>query len=357
MKRTAVVTVVVAALAACADKSDDQFRDEVVGGMHELVGTELADLVQAARDLQAAAPSHAWDAMADAVAIARMRDAWRRTRIAYEHVEAVTAPLFPALDLSLDARYDDYLALIGPAGDHALFDANGVTGMHGIERILYAPQIRPEIIAFESALPGYEPAAYPASDGDAALFKTALAQKLVDDAVALHQRWQPAAIDIGAAYQGLVGLMNEQQAKIELAATGAEESRYADITLFDLRNNLAGTKGIYETFRPWIQARTTATDLTIVARFRALTTLYYGTPGDALPRVPDDWSSDDPTPADLGTPFGMLWQAVHDNVDAGRQGSIVFEMNQVAMVLGFPEFIADPADGLALPAVDPGSRR
>jgi iron uptake system component EfeO len=341
MKQCAVLIVLATGVSACSDKSDAEFRAEVIAAMQATVKDELDDLVQAARDLQMAAPSHAWDELGDAVALAQMRDAWRRTRIAYEHVEGATAPLFGALDLALDARYDEYLEVLGPGGDHALFDAAGVTGMHGIERILYALDTRQEIVEFEQTLDGYEPAAFPVSDGEAIEFKTGLAQKLLDDASALRAGWQPAAINIGAAYQGLVGLMNEQQRKIDLAATGAEESRYANATLFDLRNNLAGTKGIYDTFRPWIQARAMTSDDAIVAKFRALTTLYGGPPGDALPRVPSGWSSEHPTSGDLATTFGMLWQAVHDNVNASKTGSIVFEMNQVAMTLGFPEFVAD----------------
>ncbi|HMG55197.1 MAG TPA: EfeM/EfeO family lipoprotein [Kofleriaceae bacterium] len=341
MKRTAVLTALAAASPACTGKSDDEYRAEVIAEMHAVIGIELDDLVQASHELQAAAPTHAWSETADAIEIAQMRDAWRRTRIAYEHIEGATAPLFGDLDYTLDARYDDYLEKLGPDGDRELFDATGVTGMHGIERILYANDIRPEIVAFEVTLPGYVPAAFPRTDDEAIAFKTELAQKLVDDAEALHDQWQPAAIDIGAAYQGLVGLMNEQKDKINVAATGAEESRYADITLFDLRNNLAGTKGVYESFRPWIQARALTSDDMIVARFRALTTLYGGTPGDALPRVPRGWDSEHPTPDELDTPFGRLWQAVHDNVNASQQGGIVFEMNRVAVVLGFPEFIAE----------------
>jgi len=341
MKHAAMLTVLAAASPACTGKTDAEYRADVIAEMHDAIGAELDDLVQASHDLQTAAPSHAWSETADAVEIAMMRDAWRRTRMAYEHIEGATTPLFGDLDYTMDARYDDYLARLGPDGDRALFDASGVTGMHGIERILYAHDIRPEIIAFEATLPGYMPAAFPRTDAEAIAFKTELVGKLVDDADLLRDQWQPAAIDIGAAYQGLVGLMNEQKDKINAAVTGAQESRYADITLFDLRNNLAGTKGVYESFRPWIQARAMTSDDTIVLRFRALTTLYGVTPGDALPRVPRGWDSDDPTPAQLGTPFGMLWQAVHDNVNASKQGSIVFEMNRVATVLGFPEFIAE----------------
>jgi iron uptake system component EfeO len=334
--------VLIAALAACGtDKTDADYNAEVVASMHDSIGADLAALVQAARDLQTAAPTHAWSATADAAAITAMRDAWKRTRIAYEHVEGATAPIFGNLDVTMDARYDDYLNATGPAGDQNLFDATGVTGMHGIERILYAPTIRTEVIDFESMLPGYKAAAYPATDPEAVSFKTVLVGKLIDDAISLHDQWQPAAIDIGAAYQGLVGLMNEQKEKVNLAATGEEESRYANLTLFDLRNNLEGTTRVYALFRAWIQSRPGGgdSDTKISARFTALSTLYASMPGDALPAVPDSWSSDQPSAADLATPFGMLWKTVREDVDPGKDGSVVSEMNKIAVLLGFPQFV------------------
>jgi len=340
MKKFAILLL--ASLAACGDRTDAEFQADVVAAMHDSIGADLADLVKAAQDLQAAAPTHAWSATGDAAAITAMREAWKRTRIAYEHVEGATAPIFGDLDGTMDARYDDYLADLGTAGDPDPFDATGVTGMHGIERILYAPMIRPEVVAFERALPGYKAAAYPATEGQAMAFKTVLCQKLIDDATSLHDQWQPAAIDIGAAYQGLVGLMNEQKEKVNLAATGEEESRYANLTLFDLRNNLAGTSKVYELFRDWIHSKQggSDSDAKIVAKLGALSTLY-GTTPDALPAVPDDWSSDQPTPANLATPFGTLWKSVHESSDPNQDGSVVFEMNKVAKLLGFPQFVEE----------------
>jgi iron uptake system component EfeO len=345
MKTIAFLAATLPTLAACSDspKTDADYRADVVAGMHDSIGADLADLVQAARDLQAAAPTHAWSPTADSNALAMMRAAWMRTRIAYEHVEGATAPIFGNLDVSMDARYDDFLATLGPTGDPNLFDGTGATGMHAIERILYAPDIRTEVIDFESPLPGYVAAAYPATADQATAFKTQLVQKLVDDAVSLHDQWKPAAIDIGAAFQGLVGLMNEQKEKVNLAATGEEESRYANLTLFDLRNNLAGTRKAYALFQPWIQARPSGGDIDakITAGFTEITQLYASLPGDAIPVVPDGWSSDQPTPANLATSFGMLWQTVHQDVDPSRSGSVVFEMNQVATMLGFPQFIEE----------------
>src|SRR3954453_23889112 len=117
MKQIALILVV----AACADKSDADYKAEVTSSMHASIAADLADLTQAARDLQAAAPTHVW-ADSDVVA---MRAAWKRTRIAYEHVEGATAPIFPNLDGSMDARYDDFLV---EGADDNLFDGAGATG-------------------------------------------------------------------------------------------------------------------------------------------------------------------------------------------------------------------------------------
>jgi iron uptake system component EfeO len=329
-------TVLLLLLAACSDKSDADYKVDVTSSMHASIAADLADLTQAAKDLQAAAPTHAW-ADSDVTA---MRAAWKRTRIAYEHVEGATAPIFPNLDGSMDARYDDFLV---EGADDNLFDAQGVTGMHAIERILFAQDIRQEVIDFEKTLPGYKAAAYPTNDTEATAFKTELAQKLIDDSMQLESEWKPAAIDIGAAYQGLVGLMNEQAEKVNLAATGEEESRYANITLFDLRTNLEGTRKIYALFQPWIQSKDggDAADMKIEAELADLATLYAQNTGDNLPAVPADWSSDSPSAANLATPFGKLWGTVHEKVDPTRDGSVVFEMNLVAGMLGFPEFVSE----------------
>jgi iron uptake system component EfeO len=337
MKHTLALLLV----AACGGTTDYQSR--VVDQMHDSIDGDLANLVTAAKALQAAAPAHAWDATADADAIAAMRSAWESTRIAYEHVEGATAPIFPEFDTSMDARYDDFLTMLGSAGDPDPFDDVGITGMHAIERILYADVIPQKVVDFESSLPGYAPASFPATDAAAMEFQAKLCQKLIDDAQSLHDQWTPTVIDVGAAYQGLVGLMNEQKEKVNLAATGEEESRYAQTTLFDLRNNLDGTTKIYDFFQPWIDAHTggASVDAMIQSGFGTLSSLYAADQGDALPPVPADWSSDDPSQADLQTPFGVLWASVHQAVDPTTSGSVVFEMNQAATMLGFPQFIED----------------
>jgi iron uptake system component EfeO len=312
------------------EKSDADFRAEVTAAMHTAMTQNLANMVQSARELQAVAPLHGWNVVADAAAITRMRDAWKNMRVAWEQVEGAVAPMFPELDDAMDSRYE---ALLGSQGDPYLFDGNGVIGMHAIERILFAPVTRTEVVAFERGLTGYKQSAYPATDNEAIAFKTQLVQRLIDDAMQLQSSWMPEDVDIATGYQGMVRLMDEQQEKVKLAATGAEESRYSNITLADLRNNLTGTTQAYDLFRDWIHSKSSAmsSDQLVQDRFSSLKSAYASTPGESLPAAPPGWDPSNPTDSD----FGKLWQQIHDSVDPTSQGSVVFEMNRIADLLGF----------------------
>ncbi len=331
-------------------KTDAEWRNDIVTGMHDTFAVELKTFHDAAVKMQADAPTPAgrgWDATMDAAALSQLRDDWRACRVAYEHIEGAIAPLFPATDNAVDARYDDFLTQLAGAGDADPFDAKGVTGMHAIERIIFSDTIQARVVDFEKTLPGYAKAAFPSTADQATEFKTKLLQKLVDDIAKLQAEWLPAAIDIGTAFQGLIALMNEQREKVNKAATGEEESRYAQTTLFDLRNNLDGTATAYELFRPWLRSKTNTdltkdgptTDAALAKELQALRDLYKGYTGDAVPQPPETWSSDAPTAADLATPFGKLWSSVHAAVDPTKPGSVVSDMNTVAKVLGFPQFV------------------
>lgn len=323
-----------AGVAGCIDKTDADFRAEITGSMYTSMTQNLMDMVQAAREIQAAAPTRGWNVVTDAPAINKMRDAWKRLRVAWELVEGAVAPMFNDQNITMDSRYEDFLLARGSHGDPYLFDANGVIGMHAIERILFAPVTRSEVVAFESGLLGYQQAAYPATDNEAIAFKTQLVQRLIDDASLVASSWKPEDVNIAAAYQGMVALMDEQQDKVTKAARGAEESRYSNITLVDLRNNLAGTHQAYSLFREWIQSKSSAvsSDLQVLDQFLSLKNVYALTPGESLPVAPPGWDPSDPN---LDSEFGKLWQQVHDSVDPDSQGSVVFEMNRIAALLGF----------------------
>ena len=347
--------VVLAAVAGCSSSADDdadaKFRTDVTTGMHDALALEIADWKKAAIDLTGYAPTtsgRGWDATIDAKAIADMKEAWKRMRVAYEHIEGAIAPLFPETDFATDARYDDYLGELKEKGDDNPFDGEGVTGQHAIERILYSNTIPNYVVDFESKLLGYKPARFPSTEAEASDFKNKLCARLVSDIEALEKDWQPAKIDLEGAYQGLVALMNEQAEKVNKAATQEEESRYAQRTLADLHANLDGTVKIYKLFQPWIVSKGgsgasgASIDANITAGFDGLRVAYGNTPGEAIPQPPAGWSSIKPTPQDLESPFGKLFQAVQEAVDPEKAGSVVQEMNNAGKLLGYAGFVPEP---------------
>jgi iron uptake system component EfeO len=335
---------VVVALAGCGsgDKSDGQFRSEIVASMHQLLLIDIQGLNKAALDLQTAAPSKTsggWDPSdpSDQAAILAMKEAWDRTRYYWELAESTLGDSFPALDLSMDSRYEDLLVAYG-GGDSDLFDGAGATGMHAIERILYSPGSS-EVAAYEMSLPGYLPAAWPADAQQAAVFKTGLCQKLVDDSKALLDQWGTKAIDLPTVFRGLTGLMDAQFEKVGLAVSHKEESRYSQKTMLDLRWNLQGTKDIYGLFMPWLGTKAFGTMLNNSVRraFDGIEQTYSHVLGDAIPPPPSTWL-DPPTVDDQQTPFGQLYEAVRLGVDPSRPDSAVDALNHVARALGLPEF-------------------
>jgi iron uptake system component EfeO len=358
--KIAVLVFAGAAAAACAcssnspeaSKTDAQYQAEVVRGMHQELVTDLTALASASQDLRDTAPTpsgRGWDEAADAAALTAMREAWHRARSAYERVEGAIAPLFPDVDAMIDARYDDFLVELGPGGDTNLFDDVGVTGMHGVERILYSKSTPARVIEFESALPGYVPASFPASETEAADFKNKLCTKLATDTQGLQQAWSAASnFDLAGAFAGLIALMSEQREKVDKASTNEEESRYAQNTMRDIRDNLAGTRAAYAHFQPWIRSKTgpeaadssesgAALDERIMAGFATLDVLYSAIPGDAIPETPADFSAENPSAENLATPFGQLYVGVRDAVDPDRPASVVHELNKAAVLLGFSE--------------------
>jgi iron uptake system component EfeO len=338
-----------ATLAAC-DGGSDPDKDATAKAMGTALQSDLMALWTASKDLQAAAPMPAgrgWDKTMDAEAIASMKAAWIRARTAYEHVEGATAPIFSDIDVAIDERYDGFLE--GGDGDDDLFDDQGVTGMHAIERILYADVTPAGVVELEKTIPGYVAAAWPKTEAEAAAFKTKLAARLVTDTKTLLDGWNPGKIDISGAFQGLIGLVNEQQEKVNLAATNAEESRYSQRTMADLRANLEGTAAIYAVFREWLKKKPASgggpsgaeVDTAITDGLASLRTLYSDVSGDAIPAPPASWSAETPSAADLATPFGTLYSKVRDAVDAEKAESLVNHMNEGAKLLGIPGFTAE----------------
>lgn len=339
--RAAAVVFLGLALGACGKADESVQRAHVEREMKSwLVGT-IRDFRLAAQALQAAAPTprgRGWSATEDAAAIASMKEAWGRARVAYELVEGAVAPLFPDSDTATDARYDDFLTTLGAAGDPNPFDDQGVVGVHAIERVLWADSIPPEAVAFEKALPGYRPAAFPATEAEAREFKEKLAGKLVKDIAELERDLEPLELDVAFAFRGLIDLTNEQLEKVDRAATGREESRYARTTLRDLRANRQGCLAAYQIFRPWLLAKgQNDLDGRVLAAFQRLEQSYQAVPGQSIPSPPAMWSSLEPNPSHLSTPFGRLFQIVSHETDDQKPDSLSAGLMGVADALSLPK--------------------
>jgi iron uptake system component EfeO len=327
-------------------QTDGEFQREIVVNMNQLLLSKVQALGQAARELQAAAPvplGRGWDTT-DQAAIDKMKNAWNGMRATWESAEGVLVALFPALDESLDTRYEDFLLNLAPDGDPDLFDDQGVTGMHAIERILFAPMVQAAVIEKESTWPGYMAAVWPATQDQATAFRTKLCVKVVNDVQLLAAGLTPGVIDLATAFRGLTGLMGEQKEKMTLAGEYLDESRYARRTLADLRANLAGTRAAYDLFVPWLSSKPNGMALhdEVQRAFNRLDETYSGVYGDAVPEPPQGWNPDLPSVGDQGTAFGKLYVAVVQEVDATYTGSAVDSMNHVARALGLPEFVSMP---------------
>jgi iron uptake system component EfeO len=324
---------------------------QIAANMASTMASTLADLVTSAQAMQAAAPSTAWTYQTGASTdltddqFNAMATPWAKARADYEMVEGATAPIYPNIDTTIDGRVEDF----GPSGamptltsSSDMFGTSGMSGLHAAERILFIWSTPAAVATYETGLGYCPPQAYPTTDAQALEFKNVLLQQIITDAQTLQQGWTASNIDIGGAFNGLIGLMNEQHEKTSLAGLHEEESRYSQHTMTDLRDNLQGTQNIYKLFQPWLTsvAGGAAIDTQITAGFGTLSTLYASSAyaGQAFPQPPSDWSENDPTSADLATPFGQLYEAVVTATDATQSGSVVFEMNAAATLLGLPPF-------------------
>lgn len=330
-------------VAACGKADEDAQRSRVERDMKAWLAGNISEFRAAAEELQAAAPTpqgRGWSKVDDADAILRMQQAWGRARDAYELIEGAIAPLFPESDTATDARYDDFLTALGAAGDPKPFDAEGVVGVHAIERILWADRVPQAAIDFEKGIPGYRAPAFPATEVEALEFKRELATKLTRDIAQLEQQLKPLELDIAFAFRGLIDLTNEQLEKVDRAATGREESRYAQTTLRDLRANRAGCLAAYRLFRPWLLARGRSDlDAQVMRAFERLERAYATESGTALPRPPANWSSLEPKPEHLTTPFGKLFSVVKHETDDKQPDSLSASLMSVADALGLPKAV------------------
>lgn len=325
--------------AACGPTPEQ----EALLNVKSYVQTNLDALARDAQALCDAAPTptgRGWSTTDDAAAIAAMKAAWKRARPDYERVEGAIAVLFPEIDVAIDERYDGFLE---STNDTNLFDDEGVTGNHAIERILWSDSTPARVIDFEKALGAkYVAARFPATETEARQFKASLCARWAKETKQMAADFSPLALDPAAAYRGVIGSMQEQVEKVEKATTGEEESRYSQFTLADMRANLEGAKATYLAFRSWALSKSaTAEDTRIQTAFTELEAEYAKVAGDAIPPVPSTWSNVKPSAADLATPFGQLFTVVQRAADDKQAGTLAAEMNTAADKMGIPQLPAE----------------
>jgi iron uptake system component EfeO len=327
VSRWFVMTVLVAACSS-APKTVEQ---QAIFDVKQYLTNNLNDLYIAAQQIQAAAPADAWDA----ASLDPMKSAWQRAHVDYDHLAGVVATLFPDIDTSIDQRYDAFLAA---GSDDDLFDDQGMTGLHALERIMWSNQIPAGVITFESKLVGYQAAAFPATSAQAAEVKDKLCARLISDVAAMREQFAPLALDSAAAWSGVENALGTEVVAINDAANGKEVSRYAQFSLADLRAQLAAGQAMEPLFHAWLLSANGADAGTqLAAGFARLQAIYDAQPGDALPPLPGDWITSEPSDDDLASPFGVLWQALQNEADTTNAQSLLSVMKQAADLLGIAE--------------------
>lgn len=316
--------------------ADEAREEQALSAAKALIQSRFDDFAAAATVLRDAAPDpdhDGWNADDDAVAVTAMRAAWLKARAAYTTVEVPASTLFPELHGRLDSDYDD---LIVGGADPFLFDDHGVVGLQAVERILWSDVVPAHVIAHESSLPNNFSAAFPHDANEAKQLKIKLLGRLVTDAEALRDGFRAADIDAASAYSITTVSLQEQLGQLEEAGKGEAKSRYAGVSLANLRVDLAATQAVYAVFRPWILGKSGGahTDGEVAGGFARLKATYDSAPGDELPLPPLGWQAADPSAELLATPFGRLFAAARDEAEPSTDGTLCFEMLEGAGLLG-----------------------
>lgn len=340
-KRLGATSVALASVlfGACGNDSTTDHRAEALASVKTYIDTQLSMMETCATSLQNHAPAadaDGWNLTDDAAAVATMREDWRCLRNTYERVEAAIAVVFPDYDYSLDQRYDEFVSLMA---DPDPFDDQIVTGVHAVERILWAGEAPTATTEFEATLEFGATARTPATMDEANDFKTLLCERIVTEIGEMRTQFAPQALDTDAAFRGVISSMQEQAEKVNLAASGEDESRYAQHTLADMRANLAGGQEMYSRFRTWLMSVEggAAIDEEIMAGFERIGAAYDAIAGDAVPAVPATWNPTSPSTEDLATPYGMLHTMLEEEADPDHEGSLAHEMDHAAEALGIPQ--------------------
>ncbi|MFO0760153.1 MAG: imelysin family protein [Byssovorax sp.] len=327
--------------AGCSADNDLVLADAALDAQAAADGKAyLVDRVEALHDhleaLCKAAPAPAadgWVSPRDTPAIQAMRASWHEARRAHQALEGVLLLHFPDLAASLDGSYEDALAA-GP--DPELVDDRGFTGLHAIERILWADRMPAGVAKEEAALPGALPAAFPSTEEQAIDFRDELCAGAVHDAEELEAAIEGLPLgspEIQAIARELVEI---QADRVIEAGEGHPSSPYAGRSLLDLTDGLAAARAMHEVFLPWLATKAEGPHVAAEAAdaFDRLAMRYMAAGVDALPAPPSGWSDTAYNDEQLQSPFGLIFMAVMNETNLGIDGSVAHSVEEAGALLG-----------------------
>lgn len=304
-----------------------------IGGELSLLGNSAAALQSFAVD----ADDNGWNVDNNRASVFTMRQQWKNARLGYERVEGVVGVLFPELDVALDQRHEDAIAV---AADDNVFDDVGFTGLHAVGRVLFVDELAPAVLTFEQSAGDaftpsrYSPPAFPANLTESGDFKTKQTQKLLDDSAALVATLDSADVTLDDVMAGIRASVQQQRVYVDVGADGEDESRYAENTMIDLRAQLQGAIALFDILDPVFVAKDEAAiSEEIHAGLARLQVAFDAVSGDALPPVPATWDATAPSAADLVSAFGALFVVVDAEADGTTETSLASALTRAASLL------------------------
>lgn len=322
--------------------------EAVARDLRDFLRARLSDLPAEAVVLQGLAPQQQWQQSTNPVDVDNMRQSWKRQRDAWRQSESVVRVLQPEVAEAVALTYDE--AMRGLAEESNPFDGVGFVGLHAVERILWGPTYfapaqtggePPEsaIFLFEEAeVPGYFEPTYPAVGVQSTEFKFQLVERLIEDLRAPSATGAVEGISADAGWWVLRDAVALLDARVRPNGIGADTSRYSQSSLVDLREGLAGARTLMRVLRPWVDGAPNGAGVgaEIDAGFDRVQAALDGTPGDAMPLIPEAWAVP-PTPTDAATDYGQLWTAITTESNVDDPASLAAAIERAVVAVGAAE--------------------
>lgn len=302
-------------VAAGCGSQDPSGSDDVAISFRGYFRTHLVALSDALENLAVHAPrDRAWNAQADPALVERMRTAWKAAHRAAVAVTEPLSELFPQAG-RMDSNWDREIDRV--QRDENPFDDIGVTGLHAIERILWADVVSEMVLTVERRHEGYAMARTPATAKEAADYATQLVGGLHRDAQALAEASSVPGYDLGFAEKAV---KLQARALLRMVIVGGEpgrsESRYSDTSTDALVDQLGALAGTWKILRAALRRQGVPVGSFQVADAgleRVHAAVAAIGPGP-IPARPEGFNPFHPTQEDRESAFGRLYFSVEAEI-------------------------------------------